>query len=328
MKTKPEAQDTKTVINIIDEHYEEDLQKTIVGCKAYKDYKAKLPSVETIVYLYVKECLRFVVGDANDGLFYIQEREVSSFIEHLYNKARLDVQVLLLFLGHFQKHMAMFAAKTKIDDDTIAVLKSMLEWVRYNYWESRINGIYDKATDIIQYISAYLLSKSGREDREAFNKYIMASIKDYGYMLSSATKAEIPKILVDNPKDLTIILDYSFDRNKHEASYRLTSGSQSLRLPKLLSPTQLGFLMENIINPLTREKKTYVNPGEIAVIDPITWEGYGNKRTYQIDHINSAIRMHIRSERRLKFFSQKGCNIEVKVNIRIETMPREKLFKR
>lgn len=325
MKARPEAQDTKTVIRLIDEHYEEDLQKTIVDCKAYKDHQGKLPSVETIVYLYVKECLRFVVGNAKDGVLYIQERDIDSYIQRLFNRAVLDGQTLLLFLKGFNRHMAILENKGRIDADVKAVIRSILEQVKDNYWESRINGVYDIAMDIIQYTSAYLLSASGDKAMEEFQRGLNALLEDYNMSRASA-KAPNKTIRVDNLKDLTIIIDYSFDRDKDEASFRLTSGSQSLRLTKLLQPGLLEFLIENIVNPLTR-KFNYVKPGQIAIIDPQKWEEYGKKRTHHIDHINKEIKKHIESDKKLQFFSQKGRSIEVKVHIRIETMPREELFK-
>ncbi len=319
MNAKPKMQDTKAVIRIIDEEWEAELKQAIESSKVYKDLRKYLPGKDVIAYLYQKDRMRFASSEKGDGLQYVQEMELDSYLKTLHRRANLDLQAVSKILENFNLLMEML----KVDDRAKGVLESLFRNVRENYWQSRTNGLYEMAMEIIRYFSIYLHSEPVEDKMEEFRGLLQAFMDDYK---PADPKKEVEKIRVDDPKNLTLVMDYSFDRNKHEASYRLESGGKSIRLRKLFSQTLYDYLIYLVVNPLTADGKNIIKAGSTTLISKDVWDGMREKRPHHIDHINKKLREHVTSDKKLKFFSQRGRNIEVRLNIRIVDMPRKQLF--
>jgi len=247
--------------------------------------------------------------------------ELDSYLKTLHRRANLDLQTISKYLENFNFQMEML----KVDDRAKGVLESLFLNVKENYWQSRTNGLYEMAMEIIRYFSIYLHSEPVEDKMEGFRGLLQALMDDYK---PADPKKEVEKIRVDDPKNLTLVMDYSFDRNKHEASYRLESGGKSIRLRKLFSQTLYDYLIYLVVNPLTADGKNIIKAGSTTLISEYAWDGMGKKRPHHIDHINKKLREHVTSDKKLKFFSQRGRNIEVRINIRIETISRAEMFKR
>lgn len=237
---------TKTVIQLIGKEYENELLHSIAECKFYKSKSKHFPSVSAVAYLYIKDNMKFALGDAEDGLIFISESNIETFIKHLYRKAIVDLSTVKSFLESFDANMVIIDSKVDLTEDEIERWREMLQYVAQNYWESRLHGAYDKVMDIERYQTAFIFSDPGREVAEIMKK----TMKVLPRVVSNNTDIS-ERIQVERPKDLTLIIDISFKKGERiEKVTLLSSSPEKKRLPvnKLLTEKEMDFLLEAILS--------------------------------------------------------------------------------
>lgn len=321
MNSKGTESNSKTIVTIIDEDYEDELFHSITESRYYQSQKKHLPEVSAIVYLYIKDNMKFACGKDEDGVMLIQEGNIDEFLLYLHRKAVVDISALQLFIASYEMNFTVIKSKISYDDKEKKTLLSVFLYVVENYWECRLNGAYDKAMDIERYLTAMVYSNPGREAMKALQNGVSATITDYSrHLQSESGKKTIEPLKVNKPEDLTLIIDYSFENTRNNASYCLKTDTKKLRISRLFKQGELNFLIHNIVNPLTLNGEKKISAGQSVQISDSVWDIYGCKRIYQVDHINTAIRQYIKSVSKLRFFSQKNRSIDIRINILIENM--------
>lgn len=326
MYSKPNATTTATCTRWIDEDYEEELVSKIQASKAYQKHRKHLPHSRIIAHLYVKDNLISIL-EIEVGLELIAEMDIELFVGHLKRSATIDLYTIRLFASNLSKIIHDINAKGKhiFEDNDKDLVASLLERVYKNYWESKADGSLDAVKTILQSLTSLVLS-----EKVSHYGMLLGQIKEsifYDSELRSHLTGDqtAEKVKLTTPGELTIILDYSFDRNKHDVSFIFRTKTQKVKCRKLMDKGLIDFLMVHVIDPLTIGKQ-HINPGEITQISETFWSRYQHTDRYHINKINNQIRRHVESVDKLQFFCRRGRDIEVNCHISITNQTKKERF--
>jgi len=317
------------VVKIVDEDYELELVARITDSPVYKKRSKKLPTPRMIAYLYIKDNMACLMNDTDDGLIYITVKDINSFIEQLYNRAIVDLITIKRFVSNFSKITNSPAQDgnlrlSSIDSDR---LLTALEDVHKHYWERKLSGALDPAIAVILVFSNHFIHKWEAGLNTQVQAMVQAFLSDADNKKRIENRQPLKKLRIEKASDLTIIIDYSLDKNKYNASYSLKSGVNSTHVTKLLDCNLSNFLRENVIDPLTLTTYT-ISPGTTTDID--NWECYRSQypSMYHINNINSQIRKYVDSSKKLKFFKRSGRTITVQCKIIVHSQSKKDRFGR
>lgn len=317
-----------TVCGIVDDNYETELVARITDSHVYKKLCKKLPIPRIIAYLYIKDNMKCLMNDQNDGLFYIAEIELNSYIEQLYNRAIVDCNTIKLFVTNFSKIMNSQQQDGRLNfskSDTDNLLTALEHTYKY-YWECKTSGALYPALAVIQVFSNMKIYMVEVDADNMVKQFLEIYSADAERKKRFNNGQPIKKISIEKASDLTIIIDYSFDNNKHNASYRLTSLKDRIPIKgNLLDGNLTKFLREYVIDPLTLYENK-ISPGMTTDID--NWDTYQRNypTKYHINNINNQIRKFVDSNTKLRFFVRRKHTITVKCHIIVSSESKKDRF--
>jgi len=303
-----------------------ELFDSIEASKVYQSNIQHLPIVSEVAILYFQEHMKFGLNCHYQVEIVFQVGDVDIFINEMLVKRKTDTLLLETFIKNYNTNLIALESRITYCLEQKEAILTMFRHVVKHYWDSRLFGEYEKVMVIAKILTTFLHVEPSKSDKLLMNRTLRAAMQDYLENLPPSKNSQSGKKLnVKKPEDLTLTLDYSLDRNKHRVTYKLSSADNSIRIIDLFKQNLLDFLIFFVIDPLTL-KSNEIKAGTTVTIEDSMWEKMGRKRTYHIDHINSAIRKHIESEDNFKCFSYKGKSIEVKICIHLVQKPAEEQF--
>lgn len=314
-----------TLYEILDKSQADELIGLISESQVFKKKAKSLPPEEVIAYLYVVERLRFIgvriITDPQADL----QKEIDEYITYIFNKAVADQIIFKQILNNLNFNFAILEARVPFNDKTKKQFLELFEDVVDNYWLSRLTIYYDFAKDLALVISLIMSAEPQRNVISAFTTIFKAIGADYQRM---QTVTRVQTIPAKKAKDVTLSLDYSFDKNKVNASYKLSnSNGQSIRVKELFQPGTLTFLTENVINLLAR-KSMKIDSGASVEMSDRAYKAIGSRHSDHIYKLNQAVRRHLEvvDGKKIKSFGQKGKSIIVYINIKLEKKTKDEQF--
>lgn len=317
--------ESKMIFKLIDELEYEELLQLISESKVFKEKGRILPRASVLAHLYVFDRLRFLTDEIGTGSQDDLRGEIDEYIDYVYKKAVVDLIVFQQILDNFNTTFALLEARVTFKSKTKDTLIDLFENVIDNYWRYRLRGEYDAAKDMALLLTSLMAAEPQKQLYQIIQRVLEAHATDYQ---KSHPKTTVKTIPVKKAEEITLLLDYSFDNNKYNASYKLSNTEgQSVRVHKLFQPGTLEFLIENVINPLTI-KNTIINQGNTITMSDTAYKAWGDKHSNHIYRLNQAIRKHLDNAggKKIQSFSQQGKDITVYIKIQITSLTKNEKF--